>query len=79
MFVCFFHKPLLYISNLSKQKKVFQDELKIFKVTLMYGSNEETDIGNYSSISVLPCFSKTLGRIGYNRLYEQLNSNNNSL
>ena len=45
----------------------------------MYGSNEETDIGNYSSISVLPCFSKTLGRISYNRLYEQLNSNNNSL
>lgn len=45
----------------------------------MHGNNDKTDIGNYRSISVLPCFSKILGRIGYNRLYEQTNSNNNSL
>ena len=37
---------------------------------------EENNLGNYNPISVLPCFSKVLERIVYNRLYEHLNSNN---
>ena len=42
----------------------------------VYKTNDETNLGNYRSISVLPCISKILEKIVYNRLYEHLNSNN---
>ena len=70
------HKPLLHIFNLSIQKGVFPDELKIAKVTPVYKSNDETNLGNYRPILILPYFSKILKRIVYNRVYEHLNSNN---
>ena len=41
----------------------------------VYKNNDETNLANCRPISVLPCFSKILKRIVYNRLYEQLNSN----
>ena len=58
------------------QKGFFPDELKVAKVTPVYKKNDETNLGNYKPISVLPCFSKILERIIYNRLYEHLNSDN---
>ena len=70
------HKPLFHIFNLSMQKGFFPDELKVAKVTPVYKKNDETNLGNYKPISVLPCFSKILERIIYNRLYEHLNSDN---
>ena len=79
--LCFnsLNKPLLHIFNLSIQKGVFPDELKIARVTPIYKNNDEktkTDFGNYRPISVLACFSKILQGIAYNQLYEHLNSNN---
>ena len=71
------HKLLHHIFDLSIQKGVFPDQLKIVGVPQMYiYKNGKTDLGNYRAISVLPCFSKILERIVYNRLFEHINSNN---
>ena len=67
---------LLDIFDLSIQSGVFPDELKIARVTLIYIKNDKTDLGNYTSISVLQCFSKILEQIVFNWLYKHLNSNN---
>ena len=62
-------RPLIYIFNCSIQKGIFPDKLKIARVTPIFKSGEETVISNYRPISVLPCFSKILEKIMYNRLY----------
>ena len=67
--------PLLNIFNLSLEKGIFPDELKIARVTPMYKTGDENDFGNYRPISVLPCFSKMLERIMYKRLYNHLSQN----
>ena len=54
----------------------FPDKLKISRVTPIFKSGEETFLNNYRPISVLPCLSKILERIMYNRLYTFLNENN---
>lgn len=46
--------------------------MKIAKVTPIFKSGDKGVISNYRPISVLPCFSKLLERIIYNRLYEYL-------
>ena len=63
---------LLNIFNLSLEKGIFPDELKIARVTLISKTSDENDFGNYRPISVLPCFSKMLERIIYKRLYNHL-------
>ena len=68
-------KPLMAIFNLSLQKSCFPEELKISRVTPIYKANDVNEIGNYRPISVLPCFSKILGRIIYNRLFKYLTTN----
>ena len=60
--------PLLNISNLSLEKRIFPDELKIAKVTPIYKTGDENVFGNYRPISVLPWFSRMLKRIMYKRL-----------
>ena len=61
-------EPLKYLFNLSIVKGIFPDDLKIVKVTPIYKADNSSNISNYRSISVLPCFSKMLERIMYNRL-----------
>ena len=70
------HKPLLLVFNLSIVKGIFPDDLKIVCVTPDFKGGDEKDLGNYRPISVLPCFSKVLERIMYNRLYNHLMKNN---
>ena len=67
--------PPLNIFNLSLEKGIFPDELKIARVTPIYKTGDENDFGNYRPISVLPCFSKMLERIMYKRLYNHLSQN----
>ena len=67
--------PLLSIFNSSLQTGIFQDELKIARVTPIYKTGDENDFGNYVPISVLPCFSKILERIVYKRLYNYFSEN----
>ena len=54
---------------------IFPDKLKIANVFPIYKSGKKYVLSNYRPISVLPCFSKTLERIMYNRLYNYLNEN----
>ena len=67
--------PLLNIFNLSLEKGIFPDELKMARVTPIYKTGDENDSGNYRPMSVLPCFSKMLERIMYKRLYNHLSQN----
>ena len=69
-------EPLKYLFNLSIEKGVFPDGLKIARVTPIYKGEGSSDVSNYRPISVLPCFSKILERIMYNRLYKYLIENN---
>ena len=67
---------LIYLFRLSLEKGVFPDDLKIAKVTPIYKTGYNSDISNYRPISFLPCFSKILERLMYNRLYKYLKENN---
>ena len=69
-------EPLIYLFQLSVEKGVFPDNLKIAKVTPIYKAGDNSDISNYRPISVLPCFSKILERLMYNCLYKYLKENN---
>ena len=68
-------KPLMFIFNLSLQKSLFPDELKIAKVTPVFKADDVNELGDYRPISVLPCFSKIPERIMYNRLFKYLKTN----
>ena len=57
------------IFNLSLSTGIFPDKLKIAKVSLIFKNGEKDLLTNYQLISVLPCFSKILERIMYDRLY----------
>ena len=67
---------LKYLFNLSIVKGIFPDDLKIAKVTPIYKADNSSNISNYRPISVLPCFSKMLERIMYNRLQKYLKEQN---
>ena len=62
--------PLKYLFGKSIEKGIFPSALKIARVTPIFKGGDPSDISNYRSISVLPCFSKMLERITYNRLYK---------
>ena len=67
--------PLMNIFNLSLNTGIFPDRMKVAKVTLIFKKGEKSRISNYRPISVLPCFSKILERIIYNRLYNYFTAN----
>ena len=67
-----FFTPLEYIFNLSLQQEIFPGNLKIAEVSPIYRKDEEFLLTNYRPISFLPCFSKLLERIMYNRIFKYL-------
>ena len=69
-------KPLKHIFQQSINKGMVPNALKIAKVTPIFKTGEKDLIKNYRPISVLPCFSKILERIMYNRIYKHLQENN---
>ena len=69
-------KPLLKIFNESLNLSIFPENMKIVKVTPIFKSGKKELPKNYRPISVLPCFSKILEKIMYNRVYNYLNDNN---
>ena len=66
------HDVLRFLFDLSLKTGIFPDPLKIAKVTPLFKTGETSELSNYRPISVLPCFSKILERIMYNRLYKYL-------
>ena len=71
------YDPLKFIFELSLEKGIFSDDLKIARVTPVFKVSDRSKLGNYRPISVLPCFSKILERIVYNRIYKYLKENKN--
>ena len=69
-------EPLKYLFNLSIVKGIFPDDLKIAKVTPVHKADNNSNVRNYRPISVLPCFSKMLEWIMYNRLQKYLKDQN---
>ena len=67
--------PLMHIFNLSLITGIFPDKLKIAKASSIFKNGEKDLLTNYRPISVLPCFSKILERIMYDRLYSYLTEN----
>lgn len=67
--------PLSAIFNLSLNKGVFPDQLKIARVVPIYKNDDRTSVNNYRPISVLPFFSKIIERLMYNRTLDFLNKN----
>ena len=55
--------------NLPIETEVFPDKLKTSRVTPVYKASDSSHLTNYTPISVLPCFSKILEKIMYNRLF----------
>ena len=66
---------LRYIFNLSIEKGILPDQLKIAKVTPLFKKGDNALMDNYLPISVLRCFSKILKTIVYNRLFSFFSEN----
>ena len=67
--------PLTCLINRSMRESVFPACEKSAKVTPVYKSGEKRVMDNYSTISVLPVFSKVLEQVVYKQLYTYLEEN----
>ncbi len=67
-FISSFIKPLTYIFTKSLESGILPRDLKIAKVTPVFNSGDKSSFNNYRPISVLPCFSKILEKLVYNRM-----------
>ena len=67
--------PLKLLFNKSLANGSVPDELNIAKVVPIYKKDSPECFGNYRPVSVLPCLSKILERIVYNRTYDFLTKN----
>ena len=67
---------IYFIFNVSLQNETFPDELKIARVTPLFKNGSDSDLGNYTPVPVLPCFSKILEKIMYNLLFKHKSYNN---
>jgi hypothetical protein len=68
-------KPLSFICNETINQGSFPNLMKIAKIRPAYKNGNRQEINNYTPISILPVFSKSLEKIIYNRLLSfQFNS-----
>ena len=72
---CIFN-PLKHILNLSLQTAIFPNGMKIAQVLPIFKKVRDSFSLITGQISILPCFSKLLERIMYNRLYKYPLQNN---
>ena len=66
------NEPLRHLFNLSLENGFFPENMKIVQVIPLFKNGDPEKITNYRPISVLPCFSKVLEHIMYNRFYKYL-------
>ena len=69
-------KPLARIGNISFRTGVFPSRMKIAKVLPMFKSGTQTDVSDYTPISLLPQFSKILEKLFLTRINSFLIANN---
>ena len=65
--------PLNIIFNMSISTGIVPDELKVAKVVPIYKKENPEIFSNYRPVSVLPCFSKILERLVFNRCMNYIN------
>ena len=68
-------RPLSFLINLTFQKGVFPNKLKIAKVTPVYKKGNKKEVNNYRQISVLPAFSKIYERAILTRINNFIEQN----
>ena len=68
--------PITHVMNLSIINGVVPNELKVAKVVPIYKSGDRRLINNYRPVSVLPCFSKILEKLMYNRISNFIHKHN---
>ena len=67
--------PLTNIFNLSLSTGIVPDKLKIAKVVPIYKKADKDIFSNYRPVSLLPCFSKILERLVFDKCVEYINNN----
>ena len=67
--------PYLHICNLSFNKGIFPDAMKVAKVIPIHKSGEKNVFNNYRPVSILSQFSKILERLFCNRLENYIEKN----
>ena len=67
--------PFLHICNLSFNKGIFPDAMKVAKVIPIHKSGEKNVFNNYRPVSILSRFSKILERLFCNRLENYIEKN----
>ena len=68
-------EPLEMIFNLSFATGKVPEHLKIAKVIPIYKKSDAENLSNYRPVSVLPCFSKILERLVFNRCVDFIDEN----
>lgn len=68
--------PLSIIFNCSLSTGIVPEHLKVAKVIPVYNKDDSEVFSNYRPVSVLPCFSKVLERLMFNRCMEYIDKNN---
>ena len=68
-------KPLVNIFNLSISTGVVPEKLKIAKVIPIYKKSDADVFSNYRPVSLLPCFSKILERLIFDRCIDYIDAN----
>ena len=67
-------KPLSMIFNLSISTGIVPEKLKIAKVIPIYKKQDHEVLSNYRPVSLLPCFSKILERLVFDRSVDYINT-----
>ena len=68
--------PLTDIFNLSLSTGIVPHQLKVAKVIPIYKKDDADVFSNYRPVSVLPCLSKILERLVFNRCIDYIDKNN---
>ena len=68
-------KPLTRIFNLSISTGIVPEKLKIAKVIPIYKKKDAEVFSNYRPVSLLPCFSKILERLVFDKCMNFMNTN----
>ena len=66
-------KPPTQIFNLSLSSGIVPEKLKVAKVIPIYKKDDSALSSNYRPVSLLPCFSKILERLVFNRCIDYIN------
>ena len=68
--------PLTIIFNESFSTGIVPEDLKTAKVIPIYKKENAEEFSNYRPVSILPCFSKILERLVFNRCMQFIDTHN---